>query len=150
MRNYPTALLGLTSFFPGVAVNPTADDMDLELQRFRRKIEDGARFAMTQILYELEPYEAFVERLGGTWPIPVLIGILPLTSHRFALRLHNEVPGIVVPEPLQEALRDAGADAPRVGFAHARELIAASRDRAAGLCLVAPFKQPLRVLDLLS
>jgi hypothetical protein len=60
------------------------------------------------------------------------------------------VPGIVVPESLQEALRDAGSDAPAVGFAHARELIAASRDRAAGLCLVAPFKQPLRVLDLLS
>src|SRR6266508_3211995 len=42
-----------TSFFVGVAVNPTADDLDLELDRFRRKIEAGARFAMTQIVFDL-------------------------------------------------------------------------------------------------
>ena len=75
---------------------------------------------MTQILYELEPYEAFVERLGGSWPIPVLIGILPITSHRFALRLHNEVPGILVPQALQDALEAAGPRAADVGFDHAR------------------------------
>jgi methionine synthase I (cobalamin-dependent)/5,10-methylenetetrahydrofolate reductase len=139
-----------TSFFPGVAVNPTPDDLELELERFRQKVEAGAKFAITQIVFDMDYFDAFTERLGGSWPIPVLIEIFPLTSYRLALRLHNEVPGIVVPESLQEALRDAGSDAPAVGFAHARELIAASRDRAAGLCLVAPFKQPLRVLDLLS
>jgi methionine synthase / methylenetetrahydrofolate reductase (NADH) len=138
-----------TSFFPGVAVNPTPDDLELELERFRQKVEAGAKFAITQIVFDMDYFDAFTERLGGRWPIPVLIEIFPLTSYRLALRLHNEVPGIVVPEPLQEALREAGANAPEIGFAHARELIAASRDRAAGLCLVAPFKQPLRVLDLL-
>ena len=94
-----------TSFFVGVAVNPTADDLELEVERFRRKVEEGARFAMTQIVYDFEAYDAFVDRLGGSWPIPVLAGILPLTSHRFALRLHNEVPGIVVPQELQDASR---------------------------------------------
>src|ERR671937_206623 len=42
-----------TSFFIGVAVNPTADDLDLELERFHRKLEAGAHFAMTQLLYDL-------------------------------------------------------------------------------------------------
>jgi methionine synthase / methylenetetrahydrofolate reductase (NADH) len=138
-----------TSFFIGVAVNPTPDDMELELERFRQKVEAGAKFAMTQIVYDLDHLDRFREALGGKWPIPVLVGVFPLTSYRLALRLHNEVPGIRVPEPLQEALRDAGADASTLGMQHARELIAASRDRADGVYIVAPFRRPLAVLDLL-
>jgi homocysteine S-methyltransferase len=105
---------------------------------------------MTQILFDVEPYEEFRERLGGKWPIPVLLGIFPLTSYRLALRLHNEVPGITVPEPLQRDLERAGADAPQVGFAHARDLIGRVRGHAEGVYLVAPFRQPLRVLELLG
>jgi homocysteine S-methyltransferase len=138
-----------TSFFIGVAVNPTPDDMELEVDRFRQKVEAGAKYAMTQIVYDLEHLDRFRERIGGEWPIPVLVGVFPLTSYRLALRLHNEVPGIVVPEPLQEALRDAGADASKLGLEHARELIAASRDRAEGVYIVAPFRRPVAVLDLL-
>ena len=138
-----------TSFFIGVAVNPTPDDMELELDRFRQKVEAGARFAMTQIVYDLDSLDAFRELLGGDWPIPVLVGIFPLTSYRLALRLHNEVPGILVPEPLQEALRDAGPDAAELGMNHARELIAAARDRSDGVYIVAPFRRPLAVLDLI-
>jgi homocysteine S-methyltransferase len=141
---------GPTSFFPGVAVNPTPDDMDVELDRFQQKLEAGAKFAMTQIVFDAEPLDRFAELLGGKWPIPVLVGVFPLTSHRLALRLHNEVPGILVPQALQDALERAGSDAADVGFAHARELIAASRERAAGVYLVAPFRRPLRVLELLA
>ena len=139
-----------TSFFPGVAVNPTPDDPDLELARFQAKVEAGAKFAITQIVFDLEFFDRFTERLGESWPIPVLIEIFPLTSYRLALRLHNEVPGIVVPEALQQALQAAGTNAPELGFARARELIAGARKRAAGVCLVAPFRQPLRVLELLE
>ena len=139
-----------TSFFPGVAVNPTPDDLETELERFRQKVEAGARFAITQVVFDMGYVDRFVERLGGEWPIPVLIEIFPLTSYRLALRLHNEVPGIVVPDALQHALADAGSDAAAVGFDHARRLLEEARERAAGVCLVAPFRQPLRVLDLLT
>jgi methionine synthase / methylenetetrahydrofolate reductase (NADH) len=139
-----------TSFFPGVAVNPTPDDLDVELERFQRKLEAGAKFAMTQIVFDVDYVEAFVKRLGGKWPIPVLLGIFPLTSHRLALRLDNEVPGIVVPQHLQDALEAAGANAADVGFAHSRELIEAARELAAGVYVVAPFRSPLRVLELLG
>ncbi|HEX9381194.1 MAG TPA: bifunctional homocysteine S-methyltransferase/methylenetetrahydrofolate reductase [Gaiellaceae bacterium] len=139
-----------TSFFAGVAVNPTPDDMEVELDRFEQKLEAGAKFAMTQIVFDVEYLDSFVERLGGKWPIPVLVGIFPLTSYRLALRLHNEVPGIVVPQSLQDALESAGSDAADVGFAHARELIALARERADGVYLVAPFRRPLRVLELLA
>ena len=55
-----------TSFFVGVAVNPTADDLDLELDRFRRKLDAGAQFAMTQIVFDLDHLDRFLDRLGGS------------------------------------------------------------------------------------
>jgi len=139
-----------TSFFIGVAVNPSADDLETELDRFRKKVEVGAQFAMTQIVFDLEYMDRFVERLGGEWPIPVLVGIFPVWSHQLALRLHNEVPGIVVPEHILEALRTAGPGAAEVGMELGRELLAGSRERAHGAYVVAPFRRPLGILDLLS
>src|SRR5712691_5657121 len=139
-----------TSFFHGVAVNPTPDDLEVELERFQQKVEAGAKYAITQVLFDLEFFDRLTEHLGGTWPIPVLIEVFPLTSYRLALRLHNEVPGIVVPDEFQEELQDAGAEAAELGFARARELIAGARERAAGVCVIAPFRRPLRVLELLE
>jgi 5,10-methylenetetrahydrofolate reductase len=139
-----------TSFFTGVAVNPTADEPDEELERFEKKIAAGACFAMTQIVFDAAHVEAFLERFGGTPPIPLIVGVFPLTSYRLALRLHNEVPGIVVPDALQEQLRDAGASEREIGFAHARELLAAVRELAAGVYIVAPYRRPLSVLELLD
>src|SRR5207244_9274453 len=52
-----------TAFFPGVAVNPTADDLELEAERFRAKVAAGARFAMTQILFDLVHLDRFIEVL---------------------------------------------------------------------------------------
>jgi homocysteine S-methyltransferase len=139
-----------TSFFTGVAVNPTADEPHEELERFQKKIDAGARFAMTQIVFDVVHLETFLEQLGGSPTIPLLVGVFPLTSYRLALRLHNEVPGIVVPDALQEQLRDAGPNEREVGFAHARELLAAVCDRAAGVYIVAPYRRPLSVLELLE
>ena len=137
-----------TSFFIGVAVNPSAADLDLELDRFRRKVDAGAHFAMTQALFDVELLDRFAERLGGEWPIPVLVGVWPLRSHAMALRLHNEVPGITVPDTVLATMQDAGAYAPTAGLRLARELVEASRARAAGIYVIPPFKQPTAALDL--
>jgi len=139
-----------TSFFTGVAVNPSADDLETELDRFEQKLAAGAQFAMTQVLFDLTFLEAFLAHHGGRSPIPLLVGIWPLRSHQLAVRIHNEVPGIVVPEPVQERLRVAGPDAVDVGLELARELMDEARERAAGVYLVAPFRQPLGILDLLT
>ena len=138
-----------TAFFAGVAVNPTADDLEQEAERFQAKIAAGARFAMTQIVFDLDVLDRFGEVLGG-WPVPVLAGIFPLTSYRLALRLHNEVPGIIVPEHLQEALSSAGPAAAEVGMAHAKGLLDAARDRCDGVYIVAPYRKPTSVLELLE
>jgi homocysteine S-methyltransferase len=137
-----------TTFFPGVAVNPTADDLDLEAERFHRKVAAGARFAMTQILFDLEALEAFRERLGG-WPIPVLVGVWPIRTTETLVRVHNEVPGIVVPDHVQERYRAAGPAAREVGLTLGRELIEGAREVASGVYVMAPFRRPLDVVELL-
>jgi homocysteine S-methyltransferase len=139
-----------TSFFTGVAVNPTADDLEEEAERFQRKVDAGAKYALTQILFDLDVLDRFAELLGGSWSVPVLAGIFPLTSHRLALRLHNEVPGIVVPQHLQDALADAGSGAAALGFECAKRLVQEARGRCAGAYIVAPYKRPTRVLELLD
>jgi homocysteine S-methyltransferase len=71
-------------------------------------------------------------------------------SYELAFRLHNEVPGIVIPEDIQKRLADAGPDAAKVGLEVARELVEASRSRAAGIYIIPPFKEPEAALELLA
>jgi methionine synthase / methylenetetrahydrofolate reductase(NADPH) len=138
-----------TSFFVGVAVNPSAEDLERELERFRRKVDAGASFAMTQALFDLEYLDRFLDRLGGTAAIPLLVGVWPLSSFQLAFRIHNEVPGITIPEPVQKRLADAGADARLVGFELGRSLVEGARERAAGVYVIPPFKEPTAALELL-
>jgi homocysteine S-methyltransferase len=137
-----------TSFFPGVAVNPTADDLGLEAERFHRKVAAGARFAMTQILFDLEPLAAFRDRIGG-WPIPILVGVWPIRTIETLVRVHNETPGMVVPEHVQERYRRAGKNAREVGGELGLELIAGARGVADGVYVMAPFRVPMNVVDFL-
>jgi methionine synthase / methylenetetrahydrofolate reductase(NADPH) len=139
-----------TSFYVGVAVNPSAEGLDHELERFRRKVENGARFAMTQALFDASYLDRFLDALGGESPIPLLVGVWPVRSYELAFRLHNEVPGIVIPDDVQRRLADAGSDAARVGLDVAQELVEASRTRAAGIYVIPPFKEPEAALELLQ
>jgi homocysteine S-methyltransferase len=143
------AIDGPTAFFPGVAVNPTADDLELEADRFARKIEAGARWAMTQIVFDMSYLESFLDRIGGS-PVPLLVGVWPIRSLELAVRVHNETPGIVVPEHVQERYRAAGANGAAVGLELVRDLVARARELASGVYVVAPFRRPLGVLDLLE
>jgi methionine synthase / methylenetetrahydrofolate reductase(NADPH) len=138
-----------TSFFLGVAVNPSAHDLETEADRFRQKLAAGASFAMTQALFDLSYLDRFEELIGG-WPVPLLLGIFYVRSHQLAVRLHNEVPGIVVPEDVQRRLEKAGANAGAEGLALAKELYAQARDKVAGVYIIPPFKQPEAALELLE
>jgi methionine synthase I (cobalamin-dependent)/5,10-methylenetetrahydrofolate reductase len=140
---------GQTNFTIGVAVNPVADDLDAEIARFLAKVEAGAHFAMTQPLFDPEHWHAFLKKLGGKVPIPVLIGIWPLNSYKQALRLNNEVPGIVIPEPLLKSMEAAGASARDRGFEVAREMLAWARTELAGAYLIPPFKRYEEILEIL-
>ena len=143
------SLGGATNFTIGVAVNPVADNLDQEIERFEKKIEAGAHFAMTQPIFDPEHWHAFEKRLGGKCPVPVLVGVWPLTSYKQALRLNNEVPGIMIPEPILREMNDAGQNARDRGFALARIMLDWARTELAGAYLIPPFKRYEEALELL-
>jgi methionine synthase / methylenetetrahydrofolate reductase(NADPH) len=140
---------GQTNFTIGVALNPMADDLDNEIARFHAKIEAGAHFAMTQPLFDPEHWYAFLKKLGGKPAIPVLIGVWPLNSYKQALRLNNEVPGIVIPETLLKSMEAAGATARDCGFQVARDMLKWAHTELAGAYLIPPFKRYEEILEIL-
>ena len=139
---------GSTNFTIAVALNPVADDLDYEIQRFHEKVEAGAHFAMTQPLFDPAHWDAFLKRLGGPCPIPILVGIWPLTSYKQAVRLANEVPGIVIPESVVKQMETAGASARATGFTLARRMLDWARTELAGAYLIPPFKRYEEILEL--
>jgi homocysteine S-methyltransferase len=143
---------GATNFTIGVAVNPITEDPDEELRRFEAKVKAGAHFAMTQPIFDPAHWDAFLKRMGGKSPIPVLLGIWPLSSYKQALRLNNEVPGIVIPEDLLKQLESAGSAARELGFALGRRMLDWARTARGlgivGAYLIPPFKRYEEILDL--
>jgi methionine synthase / methylenetetrahydrofolate reductase(NADPH) len=127
-----------TTFYVGAALNPAAQDAAREVDRFQRKLRAGARWVQTQPIYDLAQLDRFLELAGGS-PVPVLVGILPLHSARHAEFLHNEVPGITIPDDVRRRLREAGDGALRVGIEMAQELVRVVRTRYAGAYLMPSF-----------
>ncbi|MEK9658753.1 MAG: bifunctional homocysteine S-methyltransferase/methylenetetrahydrofolate reductase [Chloroflexota bacterium] len=127
-----------TSFFVGAALNLNAPDLDRELRVLERKVDAGAHFLLTQPVYDPAALERVAERLGG-FPLPVLLGVLPLRSLRHARFLHHEVPGIRVPDEAFARLEAAGGDAAAEGIRISQELLRAVRSRIAGAYFMPPF-----------
>ncbi|MHB8731910.1 MAG: bifunctional homocysteine S-methyltransferase/methylenetetrahydrofolate reductase [bacterium] len=125
-------------FLIGGALDMTTATLDRELPKMERKIESGVDFFMTQPIYEPETLDAF-ERRVGRLPVPVLVGVLPLQSFRHAEFLHNEVPGISIPDWIRDRMRLAGSGGRDEGFGLARELLAGLVDRIDGAYLMPSF-----------
>jgi homocysteine S-methyltransferase len=131
-----------TGIFIGVGANPCAVDPEREIERYFRKIDAGAEFAITQPVFDVEALYRFLdktERYHKT--IPVVAGVWPLTSFRNAEFMNNEVPGVVVPASILERLRKTTSkeEGARVGSAIAREIIEEITPRVAGFQVSAPF-----------
>jgi len=123
------AIGAATAFAIGCAANPAAPDLEIELSKLRAKIEAGATFAQTQPVYELASLERFLERQEAR-SIPLLVGLVPLRSLKQTLFFANEVPGVFVPESIQERMRRAAGR----GSGHEKaEGLAIARELAAGI-----------------
>ncbi len=126
------------------ALNPTAEDAPTEWDRLERKLEAGAHLVMTQPLYSVEQVEAMLaearRRFGPRGiPVPVLLGVLPLVSARHAEFLHNEVPGITIPDAARAAMHAAGERGSERGIEMADELLAAVEGELAGTYVMPSF-----------
>jgi methionine synthase I (cobalamin-dependent)/5,10-methylenetetrahydrofolate reductase len=126
-----------SSFHIGTALNlnMTAEQAPQEVEKYRRKIEAGAHFIMTQPIYELAPLLRFLD-LVGTPPIPLLLGCIPLHSSRHAEYLHNEVPGISIPDAVRQRMKQAGEHGHEEGLLLAQELLSEARHLVQGVYLM--------------
>lgn len=141
---------GRSDFLAGAAFNPNLPSMDSQLRRLERKVAAGARFVQTQPVYSAAVLAELLERTAS-FGIPVLVGILPLVSERNAEFLHNEVPGITLPDAVRQRMRGkSGAAGVSEGMAIARELVAAGRGKVGGWYLMPPFGRVELALELLE
>lgn len=108
--------------------HPHLTETELELRRLRQKLDAGARYIMTQPIYDLEPLERFRAAFGPV-DVPIILGMIPLHSTKHAEYLHNEVPGITIPAAVRARMREAGDRGREVGIQLAHDVIAAARDR---------------------
>jgi homocysteine S-methyltransferase len=101
---------GPTGFFVGVALNFNAPDLDREVKLLHKKIASGADFVVTQPVFDADDARRFLARYRdryGDAPIPIIAGVLPPASLRNAEFLHNEVPGIALPDWVLDRMRGA-------------------------------------------
>ncbi|EEF59462.1 bifunctional homocysteine S-methyltransferase/methylenetetrahydrofolate reductase [Pedosphaera parvula] len=127
-----------TQFVIGCAFNPNARNLDSQVRKLEDKLEAGAQFVMTQPIFDPVLAKVTHEKTKGLG-VPVLVGVMPLLNSRNAEFLHNEVPGIIIPEMTRDRLRGKeGAQANAEGLAISRELCDAVLDCFNGIYLITP------------
>jgi homocysteine S-methyltransferase len=127
-----------TNLSIGCALNCTHEERALEKERFKRKLEAGAHFVMTQPIYQVNDLTDFLDEYGEC-PVPILVGIMPLHSSKHAEYLHNEVPGITIPSKIRQAMAKAGDQGAVVGLELAQALLEQLRGLCQGTYLVPSF-----------
>jgi methionine synthase / methylenetetrahydrofolate reductase(NADPH) len=133
------SLNGQTKFVIGCAFNPNALNFDSQLKKLESKIAAGAQYVMTQPVFDPALATKTAQRLKPLG-IPVFIGIMPLLHSRNAEFLHNEVPGIKIPENVRDRLRAADEkDGPAIGLELAREIRQTALEHFRGVYIITPF-----------
>jgi methionine synthase / methylenetetrahydrofolate reductase(NADPH) len=142
---------GATSFLLATGAEPAAHDRDRELRRLEEKKSAGAELVMTQPVYDPRTLDRFLEE-AAPLGLPVMVGILPLASHRNAEFLHHEVPGMSIPSDYRERMAKAGAGptARAEGIKIAQEALAAVKNRVAGAYVMPPFNRVDAALSVLE
>jgi homocysteine S-methyltransferase len=129
-------------FLIGASFNPTAEDLDEEVAKLRRKVEAGAHAFWTQPVFEIEALERALWRIGDDG-VCILLGMMPLRSARQAEFLHHEVPGICIPGHVREKLAALSPeDAPRYGVEVAQKLLAEAQPLVGGAYIMPPASAP--------
>jgi homocysteine S-methyltransferase len=141
-----------TEFCYGVALNPSAVNLEREMERFRWKLDAGAEFAITQPVFDARPLLSFMERAAGLRKIPVVAGIWPLVSLRMAEFMKNEVPGVFVPDAVIQRMSrcDTKEAAIEEGTALSRELLEALKGAIGGVQVATPLGKVQYALSVLG
>ena len=137
-------------FLVGASFNPTAEDLDQEVEKLRRKVEAGAHAFWTQPVFEIGALENALKRIGDDG-VCILLGLMPLRSARQAEFLHHEVPGIYIPRHVRQNLAALPPeDAPKYGVEVAQKLLAEAQPLVGGAYIMPPASAPDLAGDVLE
>src|SRR3954468_218790 len=92
-------------FVIGCAFNPNARNIDTQARKLEDKIKAGAQFVMTQPIFDPGLAKLTHEKTRA-FGLPILMGVMPLLNGRNAEFLHNEVPGINIPDSIRTRMRN--------------------------------------------
>ena len=129
-----TDLDGAPVFYPGAVVNPGAELLDMQILKMHKKCAAGARFFMTQAIFDLRHLESFMKIVSGI-DAHIIAGIIPLKSAKMARFMNENVPGIKVPEKLIDIMaksKDKTADSITI----AKDLVDGARKLCGGVHLM--------------
>jgi homocysteine S-methyltransferase len=134
-----TDLLARPDLVAGCTFNPNSRNLDAQVQKLERKVAAGARYVMTQPVFETRLVEETARRTAHLG-IPVFTGVWPLLNGRQAKFLHNEVPGISIPEAIMARMEGKeGLEGRSEGVAIAKEVTRAVLDHFPGVYFMTPF-----------
>jgi methionine synthase / methylenetetrahydrofolate reductase(NADPH) len=141
-----------TNFVVGCALNLTPDDVEREMKLLRKKVKNGADFALTQPIFDPQAarqfFEGYENRYGEKM-LPVLAGIKPLYNSRNAEFLHHEVPGIKIPDEFRQRMLGA-KDNQQEGITIAQEILLELRPFVQGVYMMPAFGRYDLVADVLD
>jgi len=125
------ALSGVPDLFLGATANPGATNFQAEVDNTRRKIEAGAKLLQTQAIFHGDVLKRFIDAVKPDG-VAVLAGIIPLKSEKSGPWLNANLPGVVVPQDLLDAMDQAA----KAGVARERglELTARVVQQMQGIC----------------
>ena len=142
-----------TRFVIGARVNQVALDQDREAGRLKWKVDAGVDFVITQPVFDAGRLHAFLERVPDV-SVPIVASLRPLTSLREAEFLHNEVPGVHIPEEIMSRMAEAESNgeeaAEAEGVKIALEVFESIRDSIAGAHVHGPDGNLDGALEILS
>jgi methylenetetrahydrofolate reductase (NADPH) len=102
-----------TDFCTGVACYPEADDPEKELFIMGEKVNAGADFGITQMVFSAQAYSDYIKRLRENGiNIPIIPGIRPVTSMKHVEAAEFTF-GANVPGHLKEKLKGVSNDSAR-------------------------------------
>jgi methylenetetrahydrofolate reductase (NADPH) len=96
-------LKGTPQFCLGSSVHPEADFIEPQLIKFEKKVVAGAQFFQTQGIFDLESLRRFIQ-YASQFNVKILAGIIVLASARMARYMNDNVPGIIVCQPIIDEL----------------------------------------------
>jgi len=99
-------LSGAPDLFLGATCNPGAERFEAEVENTRRKIDAGARLLQTQAVYHADPLKRFIDAVKPDG-VAILAGVIPLKSEKSGAWLNSNLPGVVVPKDMLDAMDEA-------------------------------------------